>query len=80
MARVRFAGLYPRKSGFVVSFALRRRLDSPRIWKVEDYGPGWQAHLVRIMTVADLDDELARWLHESHDAVGLQQAWTTAPG
>lgn len=80
VARVRFAGLYPRKSGFVVSFALRRRLDSPRIWKVEDYGPGWQAHLVRINTVADLDDELSRWLQESHDTVGLQQASTTAPG
>ena len=80
VARVRFAGLSPRKSGFVVSFALRRRLDSPRIWKIEDYGPGWQAHLVRIRSIDDLDEELARWLQESHDTVGLQQAATTTAG
>lgn len=79
VARVRFAGLSPSKSGFVVSFALRRRLDSPRVWKVDDYGPGWQAHWVRIRTIADLDEELSRWLQESHDTVGLQQASTAAP-
>jgi hypothetical protein len=72
VARVRFAGLVPRKTGFVATFALRRRLDSPRVRKVEDYGPGWQIHHVRVAGESDLDDELGAWLQESHDTVGLQ--------
>jgi hypothetical protein len=39
VARVRFAGLYPRRTGFQASFHLRRWLDSPRIVKRADYGP-----------------------------------------
>jgi hypothetical protein len=72
VARVRFSGLVPRKDGFLVSFALHRRLDSPRIVKIVDYGPRWLAHQVRIRSEADLDDELISWLQESHDVVGLQ--------
>jgi Domain of unknown function (DUF5655) len=72
VARVRFCGLEPRKSGFVASFALHRWLDSPRIVKTVDYGPRWLAHYVRIRSDADLDDELTAWLQESHDTVGLQ--------
>jgi hypothetical protein len=72
VARVRFCGLEPRKSGFVASFALHRWLDSPRIAKTVDYGPRWRAHYVRIRSDADLDDELTAWLQESHDTVGLQ--------
>jgi len=72
VARVRFAGLYPRKSGFQVAFALRRRLNSHRIVKITDYGPRWQGHFVDVRSDADLDDELRIWLQESHDTVGLQ--------
>ena len=42
VARVRFAGLTPRKHGFLASFALHRWLDSPRIVKRADYGPRWR--------------------------------------
>jgi hypothetical protein len=38
VARVRFAGLSPRKDGFLSAFALRRWLDNPRIYKKADYG------------------------------------------
>jgi hypothetical protein len=72
VARVRFAGLEPRKVGFVANFALHRWLDSPRIVKTVDYGPRWRAHFVRIRSVADIDEELIAWLQESHDVVGLQ--------
>jgi hypothetical protein len=72
VARVRFAGLYPRKSGFLVAFALRRRLDSKRIVKTTDYGPRWQGHFVAVKSDDDLDNELWTWLQESHDTVGLQ--------
>src|SRR5262245_60652472 len=54
-ARVRFAGLYPRKDGFRVAFALRRWLRSPRIVKTVDYGPKWRAHFVDVRSVGDLD-------------------------
>jgi uncharacterized protein DUF5655 len=72
VARVRFAGLTPRKRGFQANFALHRWLDSPRIVKRVDYGPRWRAHHVNVQTRADLDDELRAWLQESHDVVGLQ--------
>jgi hypothetical protein len=73
VARVRFAGLTPRKDGFLANFALHRWLTSPRIVKTEDYGPRWRFHHVRIRSQADLDDELRAWLQESHDLVGLQR-------
>jgi hypothetical protein len=44
VARVRFAGLSPRKRGFQATFALHRWLDSPRIVKRVDYGPRWRGH------------------------------------
>jgi hypothetical protein len=72
VARVRFAGLYPRKNGFRAGFALRRRLKSPRIIKTTDYGPKWRGHFVDIQSAADLDAELRSWLKESHDTVGMQ--------
>jgi len=73
VARVRFAGLYPRKAGFLASFALHRWLDSPRVVKTEDYGPRWRGHYVLVQSEADLNDELRAWLQEAHDIVGLQR-------
>ena len=72
VARVRFAGLYPRKTGFLVAFALRRWIESPRIVKTADYGPRWRGHFVAVQSKADLDGELRTWLRESHDTVGVQ--------
>jgi hypothetical protein len=72
VARVRFAGLEPRKHGFLANFALQRRLDSARVLEIIDYGPRWQRHVVRVGSDADLDDELIGWLQESHDIVGTQ--------
>jgi hypothetical protein len=73
VARVRFAGLTPRKDHFVASFALRRWLKSSRVARKQDYGPKWRAHFVPIRSIGDLDDELKRWLQESHDSVGMQE-------
>jgi hypothetical protein len=78
VARVRFAGLTPRREGFVATFALHRWLDSPRIVTTEEYGPRWRIHHVRIRSAADLDDELRGWLQESHDLVGLQHGLRTS--
>jgi hypothetical protein len=73
VARVRFAGLTPRKDQFVASFALHRRVKSSRVVRTHDYGPRWRAHFVPIRSAADLDDELRAWLQESHDIVGMQR-------
>jgi hypothetical protein len=73
VARVRFAGLVPRRSGFIANFALHRWVSSPRIVRTEEYGPRWRFHHVRVGSAADLDDELRAWLQESHDVVGLQR-------
>jgi hypothetical protein len=73
VARVRFAGLSPRKDGFLANFALHRWVSSPRIVKTEDYGPRWRFHHLWVRTAADLDGELRAWLQESHDLVGLQR-------
>jgi hypothetical protein len=72
VARVRFAGLSPRRDGFLATFALHRWLQSPRIVRTVDYGPRWRAHFILVRGEADLDAELASWLQESHDVVGLQ--------
>ena len=72
VARVRFGGLYPRKSGFLAAFALRRWIDSPRIVKTADYGPRWRGHFVAVQSHDDLDGELRAWLQEAHDTVGVQ--------
>jgi hypothetical protein len=72
VARVRFAGLYPRKDHFLAGFALHRWLENPRIVKRVDYGPRWRGHYVRITSAVDLDGELRAWLQESHDVVGMQ--------
>ena len=72
VARVRFAGLSPRKTGFRASFALRRWLKHPRIVKTTDYGPRWRAHFTDIRGDEELDEQLRDWLQESHDTVGIQ--------
>jgi Domain of unknown function (DUF5655) len=73
VARVRFAGLYPRKTGFRATFALERWVDSPRIVKTEDYGPHGRIHHVDVRAADDLDDELRGWLEESYRTVGVRR-------
>ena len=72
VARVRFAGLYPQKTGVLAYFALQRWASNARIIRTEEYGPRWRLHFVRLRSDADLDDELRAWLQESHDTVGVQ--------
>ena len=79
VARVRFAGLTPRRTGFLAAFALRRWVDSPRIVKRADYGPMWRGHFVLVTSRADLSDELRAWLVESHDTVGVQRGLGDTP-
>jgi len=72
VARVRFAGMVPRKDHVILTFALHRRLRSKRVERHIDYGPRWQAHQVRVRSTEDIDRELRGWLQESYGVVGLQ--------
>jgi hypothetical protein len=78
VARVRFAGLSPRKDHFVANFALRRPISSPRVFKHVTYLPHWHAHFVRIRSAEDIDDELRKWFQQSHDDVGMQREMSRA--
>ena len=71
VARVRFAGLYPRKDGFLVSLRCiaglaARGSSGPLTMGLG--GGGLCAHSIR----AHLDPEFSSWLQEAHDVVGLQ--------
>ena len=44
VARVRFAGLSPRKNGFLASFPCIGGWTAPRIVETADYGPRWRGH------------------------------------
>jgi len=50
----------------VVSFALSRRLDSPRVKEIVEPSPKRHMHHVEVRTVAEVDDELMGWLREAH--------------
>ena len=53
VARVRFAGLQPRKDGFLASFALHRWLDSPRIIKTVDCGRNAKRSATQVIALAN---------------------------
>ncbi len=78
VARVRFAGLYPRKTGFKAGFALRRWLKHPRIVKTADYGPRWRGHYIDIRSEDDLDEQLQLWLRNPttrSDSKMISSSW-----
>ena len=59
MVRVRFAGATPRQRWLEVSFWLTRRLDSPRLRKVETLMPRVHIHTLRLASPEELDEELS---------------------
>lgn len=83
MQQVRFAGATPRRRWLDVELWLTRRVDSPRMHKVETLHPRAHIHTVRLTAVEQLDDELTGWLAEAH-AVGrrehLRSRDATGPG
>jgi hypothetical protein len=73
MVRVRFAGATPRKRWLEIGFWLRRRVESPRIDRVETLAPHVHIHRLHVTALDELDSELAAWLRESYE-IGSQQA------
>ena len=72
MVRMRFAGVYPRKSYLRAAFLLTRRLPpDPRIAKETAYTPRCIGYELRIDRLDQLDATVQRWLNEAY-AVGAQ--------
>lgn len=76
--RMRFAGVMVRKNHLDVGFILPKRLEHPRINKLEPFTVRAFGHHVEIRSPADLDAELASWLRESY-AVGAQRRLLAGP-
>jgi hypothetical protein len=72
MARVRFAGVVPRKDYWRASIWLTRPVRSSRFIKVERIVPGCYVHSFELREPGDLDGEIMKHLRESY-AVGMQQ-------
>lgn len=66
-ARVRFISVYPRKNYILVGIWLKRRIDSPRFSKVEDYGSVGFVHYCKLHRESEMDDELREWVKESYE-------------
>jgi hypothetical protein len=74
MGRVRFAGITSlSEKGMTCGFAMPRPLRSPRFAKVEEVGPDWWIHRLRITDVRQLDKEVQSWLCDSYRLMGMQE-------
>jgi Domain of unknown function (DUF5655) len=57
--------LRPMKNWLALSIVLPRRVRHPRITRTMPMNNGWAAHVVRIYSVDDIDDQVRDWLSES---------------
>lgn len=63
--RFAFASLRGKK--LIVSFGLGERADSPRIAQAVEAAPRRWTHHVPVLSAADLDEELFRWIRQAYD-------------
>jgi len=74
LGRVRFAGITSlSERGMTITFSLPTPLESERFARVWEIVPGWWVHRLRIIGLAQLDDELQAWLRESYRLMGMQE-------
>jgi len=71
ITRMQFAGATLRKKYVVAALDLPYRVESPRFWKIDCYGPHSFGHYLRIHSVDEIDEELKGWLCEAY-RVGQQ--------
>ncbi len=72
MDRVRFAGVITRKRFLYFSLWLRRRVEHPRLHKVEVFGPDSFGHRFRLERAAEIDPQLEALICEAYE-VGRQR-------
>jgi hypothetical protein len=71
--RVRFAGISrATRNALVCTFWLKRRIDSPRFLKVEEYPRSDFVYSFRLTDPKELDAEVEAWLAEAYE-VGMQR-------
>jgi hypothetical protein len=71
-ARVRFAGAVVRDGYLDAGLWLRRRVEHPRLRRVEDFGKLGYGHHFRLESPADIDAELQALMQEAY-RVGTQE-------
>ena len=70
--RARFAGVAVRKRWLDCGLWLKRRVEHPRVRRIESPTPRDHVHYFRLTSPADLDEELAALVREAY-AVGCQE-------
>jgi Domain of unknown function (DUF5655) len=70
--RMSFAALMPRRQWLNGHLVLARRVDSPRLTKIEVYSPRNVVHAFRLTAPDEVDGEFAAWLTEAY-RVGEQR-------
>ena len=70
--RVRFASVTTRKHGLDATLWLRRRVEHPRVWRVEVLPPGDFIHHFRLTDPPQLDGAFALLVREAY-AIGRQE-------
>ncbi|MFQ5948784.1 MAG: DUF5655 domain-containing protein [Acidimicrobiia bacterium] len=69
--RITFAEVVPLKRWLDADFLLARRLEHPRLRRIESLSPRNHVHHLRITELEELDGEVQRWLCEAYQ-VGRQ--------
>jgi hypothetical protein len=72
-ARVRFAGAVVRAGYLDAGLWLRRRVDHPRLRRVDDFGRLGYVHHFRLESPFEIDESLERLMQEAY-RVGAQQS------
>jgi hypothetical protein len=78
IGRMRFGGCRLQQRAVVGAFILRRRIDSPRFDRVEQYGPRSFGFFLKLRTPDDIDPELRAWFEEAY-LVGQQEVTQVEP-
>jgi hypothetical protein len=72
MVRVRFGGVVVRKHWLNLALWLTRRIEHPKLDRVETFGPGSYGHRFRLTDPHEVDAELRTLICEAY-AVGRQE-------
>ena len=67
-----FIAVQVRRDYLIGHFVFSRRVEHPRVTRVETFSPRNHLHAFRIDSLAELDDEFAAWVREAY-AVGEQK-------
>ena len=67
VAKTGFAGVHPRRAGILLNIRSSSPIDSPRIRKVERVSANRFHNEMLIVSVAEIDAEVTRWLRDAYE-------------